>query len=79
MSCSSTDAVFPRAFAFPYSGSQFMYDSINYADGISAYVATGTVRWDYSASTPWPGQTKQYDDYTTDYSNDVGKNVGGTN
>ena len=58
MSCISENAVFPRAFAFPYSGSEFMYDSISSGDGISAYVASGTVKWNYSTSNPWPGETK---------------------
>ena len=69
MTCASSFASFPRAFAFPYAGSEFKYDSISHANAIESFVATGTVKWNHSTDTPWPGKTKVYNDFITDYTN----------
>ena len=57
MSCTSSN-IYPRAFAFPYDSSTFIYDSVTIGDKISSIVATGYVTWDYDATDrPWPGIT----------------------
>ena len=64
MSCSSANAIFPRAFAFPYDSSSFIYNSISVGDNIASIVATGSVSWQYDQNTrPWPGSANNSPDF----------------
>ena len=61
--CQLAESIYPRAFGLPYSGSEYLYDSVSIGESIEAIVATGTVKWDNSPNALWPGTLTEFDDF----------------